>query len=1088
MPGKIFLSPLRSKERSLPTPPPGRWHSVGDFLSKYSADIPVEGRFDDNLLVHSVPTVFARPIQFYQAMENESHPAHNSVVGQWRGLLAIVALQRWLNTTVEVQKFSLTDALQGRSPSGDSRGGADLPLLSILKSQLPKPEEEWEHWWLLRCEGQLIGATSPWSLLYTPADYRAPAIVRWHKDGRLVDPIDHFDPSRKGKSHELALLGAWLDQVLKGEQDRWGIADQPHLNAAQRTMVGALRTWRDDLLRYRDDRLARRSLVEGAMLIREDPYRHFLKPIDVEGVAPPSDLLLESDSGEPMLVFSKAGLDPRKRVYGPVLANEIDLAALPGVMGEREWRTPAGRSIPLPYLIAEEAFFPPKLAEIPLSEEAFSVGAKGYAVPLTPLFFRFFSVESLTQKGLLMEVAADDNRVTARLKLPLVGGDYLIVEKSYSRKTDVVKTDEPALAFWPDFYEADWQHNFAFLSGVKESNLAVAPMLAGGVILKSSATNGTEETFRIWGSSKPLLGFALHHREASGEAYDAGVVVRRFVRRAQTRTASSWRVAVDFGTSSTNLLVAEGGSGPRPLVLARRTVVLTRAVSGFETEVARKVYPSEEVAPPFPTLLFRNDGTLVENDGVIPVRQDLYTPRFVLFPEDFFYSGVFQPVRNLKWAGQGDSEIPLREYLTSLVRAVACEARAAGVPVLTFEWSFPLSLPSRTRTSMTGFWQTTASSFSIPEIMQVQAKPGVSESEAVCRHLAKLLPVLSASLSIAVDIGGGSTDIGFWTEGRLLGQVSLKLAGNDVLVPLLDLPGFLPGLVSICDPTTPIDNVPLDRVTLNPPVLLNMWLAQAVDSRGKRFSGDPRQHPMPVSLATLVEAGSPPWSVARSLIYLFAVGTTFFLGIHARKWMEKMEIKATNIRFGGRGASLLTWLARDESLGEILKSAFLDGLTLDKDELRTVAVDVSAPGNWYDSRSPLKGEVVQGLLAPPLSGEKPERPTTTLVGEIGWRDQAGEPLAWDAEIGAAQIERLKPPPNHDSGYMAHFLSRVVPKHANDLGLDVAGLKALRLDSARVQNQLRQGVAEDQEVLQPIFAVELKVLMEDYLRKARNTHA
>jgi hypothetical protein len=160
---------------------------------------------------------------------------------------------------------------------------------------------------------------------------------------------------------------------------------------------------------------------------------------------------------------------------------------------------------------------------------------------------------------------------------------------------------------------------------------------------------------------------------------------------------------------------------------------------------------------------------------------------------------------------------------------------------------------------------------------------------------------------------------------------------------------------------------------------------------------------------------------------------------------------------------------------------------LDKDELRSVAVDVYAPGNWYDSRSPLKGEVVQGLLAPSLSGEKPERAMTTLVGEIGWRDQSGEPLAWDAEIGAAQIETLKPPPNHDSGYMAHFLSRVVPKHADNLGLDVAGLRSLRLDSAQVQNQLRQGVAEDQEVLQPVFAVELKVLMEDYLRKARNAH-
>lgn len=1078
MPGKIFLSPLR-KDRTLPSPPPGRWHSQPDFLSKYSADIPVEGRFDDRFIVHSVPTVFARPIQFYQALENDLHPAHASVVGQWRGLLAIIALQRWLNVTIDVRKFSLADALPG--------AGADRPLLSVLQSQLPKPESEWRQWWLLYCERELVGATSPWSLVYTPAEYHCPEVVPWQKDDRLIDPMDYFDPSRRGRSQELALLGAWVDQILKGERDLWGVADRTHLGSYQRTLVRVLRSWRADLKRYETDGLSRRPLVEDTGVIREDPYRHFLKPLDIQGVQTSSDLLLENDSGEPVLVFSKAGLDPRKRVYGPVLGGEIDVDSLPGVVGVENWRTPAGRIIPWPYLIAEEAFFPPKLAEIPLSDAAFSVGARGFALPLTPLFFRYFSLETLIKKGMLLEVAADETRVTARLKLPLIGGDYMVVERSYNKKTDVVQTIVPALAFWPDFAEPDWRHNLAFLSGVTVTDLSAAPILDGGETMRASAVDGSEATFRIWGSSRPLLGFALRYREGASEPRDAGVVVRRSLPRAQARKGVPWTVAVDFGTSSTNLMVKEGGE-LRPLVLERRTIVLTEATSGYQSEVSRKVYPAEDVMPPFPTLLFRNDGTLVENDGAIPQQQDLYTPRFILAPADLLYGGVFQPVKNLKWAGQGDSETPLREYLTALVRAVACEARAAGVPTLTFEWSFPLSLPSRTRNSMTAFWQTTAGSFSTDEGLQVKANRGVSESEAVCRHVAPLLQARSSALSIAVDIGGGSTDIGFWTAGRLLGQVSLKLAGNDVLVPLLDVPGFLQGLVSICDPSTSLDNLSPDLVKPNPPVLLNMWLAQAIDARGQRFKGDPRQHPVPVALATRFQTGEPPWAVARTLIYLFTVGTTFFIGLHARKWMEKIEIKAANLRFGGRGAALLTWLARDEDLGDLLKAAFAEGLTLDHEDFRGVQAEIFAPGNWFDPRSPLKGEVVQGLLAPPLSGEKPERPATTIVGEIGWRDKADQPLEWDAEIGAAEIETLKPPPNHDSGYMAHFLSRVVPKHADDLGLDLPALRSLRLDSAKVQNQLRQGVAEDQEVLQPVFAVELKVLMEEYLRRLRTSHA
>ena len=221
-----------------------------------------------------------------------------------------------------------------------------------------------------------------------------------------------------------------------------------------------------------------------------------------------------------------------------------------------------------------------------------------------------------------------------------------------------------------------------------------------------------------------------------------------------------------------------------------------------------------------------------------------YTPRFILLPEDLFYGGVFQPVKNLSRAGQGDSEIPLREYLTALVRAVTCEARAEGVPELTFEWSFPLSLPEphqelddRLLANHGGL-----------VFHQWHAGPGESRGVGVGSGLPARGPLTSSplgALSIAVDIGGGSTDIGFWTSGRLLGQVSLKLAGNDVLVPLLDVPGFLQGLVSICDPTTSPDNLSVELVKPNPPVLLNMWLAQAVDARGNRFKGDPGSIPYP---------------------------------------------------------------------------------------------------------------------------------------------------------------------------------------------------------------------------------------------------
>jgi hypothetical protein len=1089
MPGKIFLSPLKSIP-SLPVPNPGRWNPVGDFLTKYSSDILVEGELSDRMLVHSVPTVFARPIQFSQALENEAHPAHASVVGQWRGLLAVFALQRWLETSVEVREFSL------KQKAGAEVSPAERPLHSVLRNQLPKPEEEWERWWLLYCQGELLGATSPWTLVYTAADYTCPAGIPWQEEGGLIDPVRYFDPTGRGKSRELALLHAWILKAIEGERDRWGMAEKVHLEKFMKTLTRELGKWKKELERYRDEATDRLKLADSAARVREAPYRHFLVNIATEGVRAPSDLLLDSATGEDVLVFTRQGLNPRLRVHGPVLAEQIDVEKLPGPTGRAEWRTPAGRTIPWPYVIAEEAFLPPKLAQVELSEEAYSVGgidSNKFAVPLTPYFFHYFDLETLIQKGLLVEVAPDDRKVKVQLRLPLKGGEFLSVTKEYDRKSDVfyVQGETPGLAFWPDFYEPDWRHNFGLYGAPPESNLAVAPLSAGGGTLEPSASDGTELDLRAWFSREPLLGFALFHRdERDGSTTDAGLVLRRTLRRAVTTSQKHWTVAVDFGTSSTHLMRKEEGSSEVvPFSLSARTVLLTQAAQGNEPAVARGIYPNRSVAPPFPTLLHRNDGTLIQGEDVSAPQRDFYTPRFSIYP-----LLLDRIVRDLKWSARGGAydERPLREYLTALVRTIACEARAAGVNDLKIEWSYPLSLPASTRYSMEGFWKAVSRSFSIPDVLKVQAGEGISESEALCRHMASgssPLPILADSLSVAIDIGGGSSDLSFWASQRLLDQVSLKLAGNDVLIPLVNVAGFLASLVEVCDPNTPPEQN-VEKVRAQPQALLNVLLTQAMYRDGRQFSGgDPREHPVAQALEKDLAGSEAPWSIARSAVHLFVAGLTFYAGLHARRWWSQLSGKnQVTLFFGGRGASLLTWIARDSHLRSVLQSAFLRGLTLDLEESPEIDLRLYAPGLWYDGESLLKSEVVRGLLPPALSGAKPQRFETTVVGELGWRTPDGKVLEWDAEVGAEQLRLLIPPPNHDSGYMAFFLNRVIPEYLDLLGLDAMGLKSLRLDPARVQDHLRRGASKESEVLQPVFAVELKVLLERYLEQAVHGHA
>jgi hypothetical protein len=1091
MPARIFLSPVKKQDRTLPTPPEGRWHSQADFLVKYSSDILIEGKVDDRQFVHSVPTVFARPIQFSQALEDSSHPAHASLTGQWRGLLAVFALQRWLAISLDLRIFDLAALFEPRQVIVGEGGGADFPFLSVLQSQLPPPEEEWQRWWLVYCRGELLGATSPRSILYTPAEYNCPSIIPWRRNGKLIDPIAYYDPDRKRKpARELALLATWVDRVREHESERWGVAEKPHLDNAMAMVKRELDAWRQDLMPYREEMVGRLSLEQAEPLVREEPYRHFFRPVDIRDQQAPSDLLLRTNSAESVLALSRTALKPTKRVYGPVLVEQLDLSGMKGPTGVAKWRTPAGLEIPHSYLIAEEAFFPPKLAEVELSDQAYTPGVTEFALPLTPLFFHYFSLEALLEGRFLTEFVATDKRVTVRLRLPLSGDEDLFVERHYDRETEVFSIEGgiPGFSIWPDFVDEAWRHNFALMAAPSKINLVVAPITCKGDVLPACASDGTEDALRIWASESPVVGFSLALRDGvTGKTTDAGVILRNSLPKPQQRS-TQWTVAVDFGTSSTHLMARDGEhAGERALALRSRKVLLSNASSANSLAVERDIYPAYDVTPPFPTLLAHSSATLVKGNESGLVREGEFLPYFRLD-----ISKLESMIKDLKWPVRGASqaEIPLRAYLTAVVRAVVCEARAAGARSLDFQWSYPLALPADVQRWLTLFWGGISRFFSIEGELAVTAGAGTSESEALCRHLSEFsaLPIHADSLSIAIDIGGGSSDIGFWSARRLLDQISLKLAGNDILVPLAAHPGFLPGLSSICAPgDDPEETVRL--MTRNPDSLaamINTLLVQAIGSDGKRFTGgDPRLHPMPQALVTRLQAAESPWSEARSLIYLFVTGLSFYAGLHARTiFGERVNKGTVTLVFGGRGSALLTWLERGDPIRDLIRSAFLEGLTLERDQFRGTAVDVFSPANWYEPSNPLKGEVVRGLLRAKLGGEMPVRPSKVLIGEKSWwLNNPSEPLSWDTEVDDIQLGKLNPPPNLDSGHAAHFLARVVPLYALNLGLDEQGLGRLRLDTARVVDFLRKTLADGQKVLQPVFAAELKVLMDNYVALA-----
>jgi hypothetical protein len=1098
MPDRFFLNALVERHRTLAVPEAGRWKSdetSEDFLKRYADDIRLEGQLEDPRVIHSVPSVFARPIQFSQALSDPKNVLHDAVVAQWRGLLAVFALQEWLGLPLAATLYEVPQV------GGDEQRG-DRKFTAILRNQLPYPPEEWEQWWLLYCDGQLIGATSPWTMVYTPAEYICPEKIPWRSpDGWLTDPITYY--KRLKIPREISFLLAWVELTLDQYTAHLrGMVSQP---AEYGDRTGALKreleTWRDELRIYRPKPPLRPTLIE-TLPGQIPPYCYFLSALQhdrqlADGSDSESDLLLDISRGEPTLVFSRSGLDPADRVYQSTLVDQAGVRNLSGPTGESGWRARNGRAIPLPYLIAEEAFLPEQLAQLrPAGEQRNAI----FARPLTALFFRYFNHGDLTNGRVSLTVTETDQEVNVRLRLPLQGGRTLVVEKIYNRDTQIVPVagGPPAFAVWPDFYAEDWIENFAVYAALPVTRLLVAPLLSNGEELRQARPDDRGKSlFCLWQSRQPSIGFTLYHREPNTHQVTAvGLVLREtLVELEAPNAARVWTVAVDFGTSNTHVMVKEPGNSARPLQLHGRTVLLLDPEPSQKGLVSERFYPiyqneiDETYQPPFPTMLasIQENTTVFSEDRRTHVE---HVPSFYFSP-DIVDPNVF--VENVKWGSGGgrEEDAPLRAYLHGAIRYIACEARAARVGELNFEWSYPLALPKGARGAMAAFWQNVGTAFVAPQVMTIQAKEGLSESNALCRYLSASsigLPTFSTALSIAVDIGGGSSDIGFWTETLLQDQVSLKLAGNNLLQPLCRRNDFIQAFYEICT-RRPWNPGRMEAFNKRGVIMCNMLLAQAKAHDGRAHgSRDPRQHPFVQALFTKLSHGEPPWSVARSLFYLFFSGLAFYIGLHARKWVtNKQEIY---LYFGGRASSLLAWIAGDPNqLKTILCYAFHEGLMLGGTERQRLTIEVLSPAISYNATLPLKQEVAGGLLSQPLgfagSSDQVLMPKeTTIAGEVDWLDAGGKPLSWDAELNAEQFYNLTPPPTHEGSYMTTFLTFVLPAYIEELNLDAKGLNRLgAVAQSLMQHSLKSAVSRADAVLQPIFVYELAEVMRRYTEEA-----
>jgi len=166
--------------------------------------------------VHSIPDPWARVILFWRALYDPDHSQHQRVLGEWRGLLAVMALKEVRRLT-ELSVFGME-----LTPGEGDRESFGYAVARVLPGNEDAivPSASWKKFDLLRWIGErtegkkrAFGMTSPWTLVATGSDYSdviSKNEVPWFTGEVLEDPYEYLS------QHERTLLAEWIWHVRYG--------------------------------------------------------------------------------------------------------------------------------------------------------------------------------------------------------------------------------------------------------------------------------------------------------------------------------------------------------------------------------------------------------------------------------------------------------------------------------------------------------------------------------------------------------------------------------------------------------------------------------------------------------------------------------------------------------------------------------------------------------------------------------------------------------------------------------------------------------------------------------------------------------
>jgi len=906
-----FLSRLKQQDQGLSFPEKGKWiNESTNAMKKLSASLDVDVVKSSRLEVDAIPDVWARPLLFGEALYKDTHPLHWQVMGEWRGLLALLALREIRGFNISTKSISFSEQ-------------ASTNLERTLASLLPSPDlsfsadTNWKNLYIIYLSDNPIGITSPYTMVSTATDYSyVIGGVEWFDGKHFGDPIKYLN------RNEIEGLGKWLTAILSELANKYKAPRNPE--------------FRTNIFRVMKDYIHDLENELGSTVGAEKPNYGF-KKLDMSYGA--YELLNEALVGDRddiatshVLLKSSPGKSPGKE--GLVVDATISKAwnRMPSdvvIIGTTTLaqlgydRTKLNLNDNYQQIIPAELFTeklyvtaesPNNLPGVLRGRDIRGLENLTYqrvpVVPILPIRRELLDYLNNADLAAALEFQTIGEGIRVKITLPLSGGEFT-VEKEY--KTDqgqIARLENlPVIEIWPNIKDPNWRAFYTFYSGKDiTETFYVTPLDSSEMELEQRTIESDRNGIQLQISKTTRFPEVLLCKV---ENKDIGILLLKEPdgpRIAQSN--KSWNIGIDFGTTGTNAFICEEGSiEPRSASLSNRRFHVTEPgtvkVQAFKYFIQDQPdQPDGKVILPFQSIF--NPFAL---ESIEDKLRPLLEGNIYFHPNVASFKDLPNLIVDLKWSELLERRKYIRVFLTQLCLQLCVEAKVSGVNKINWSFSYPTAFSPGNKNA---FYK--ISDNSVADCTKMAGMgPGerslqiMTESVAAACYFSSDLKAPLSRGAVCLDIGGGTTDISIWQASSDTGglpelkwQTSLKLAARDLLIEsirkkitILDLIRKAGGI----NIGTDISAISSIRAKISD------FYAQA-DAMILRNSAE-------ILEALPLIAGEPEFKEFVGVIALGLSGLYHYVGLLLRELYlnGKYEPRMPNIYIGGNGSQLFKWVS-----------------------------------------------------------------------------------------------------------------------------------------------------------------------------------